>query len=120
MKNARTGLARWRVAVIVMAGIILTGCAAQKENIQAGQAPGGPVYDTTELILDMPPCKAKVVERGPCFVYLRAADGNGFYIGIPAAGAEVVDFLHVLKDGQTYKFPDTFQKYQEQRRRRSS
>jgi hypothetical protein len=75
-----------------------------------------PVYDTAEQIQTMPACKAVLVERGPCYVRLRTADGNGFFIGSPAACADVVQFLKVLKDGRTYKFPETFQKYQEQRR----
>jgi hypothetical protein len=108
--------ARWGLPVALAAGVWLTGCAAHNDSHQLGKAPG-PVYDTAEQIQAMPACKAVVVERGPCYVHLRTADGNGFFIGSPAAGAEVVQFLEVLKDGRTYKFPETFQKYQEQRRR---
>ena len=44
----------------------------------------------------MPPCKAVVVQRAPCFVYLRTPDGKGFYIGSPGSKADVGRFL----DGQ--------------------
>jgi len=108
--------ARWRLPVAAAAVVWLTGCAAHKHSPQLEKEPG-PGYDTAEQIQSMPACNAVVVERGPCYVRLRTADGNEFFIGSPAAGADVVKFLEVLKDGQTYKFPDTFQKYQEQRRR---
>ena len=98
------------------AAMLLTGCAAHKDSHQLGKAPG-PVYGTAEQIQAMPACKAVVVERGPCYVHLGTAGGSGFFIGSPAAGADVVQFLEVLTDGRTYKFPETFQKYQEQRRR---
>ena len=104
---------------MLAAAMLLTGCAAQKDSEQhtqqLGQAPGL-VYDTAELIKAMRPCKAKVVQRAPCFVYLSTADGKGFYIGSPAPDPEVASFLDVLKDGRTYKFPEAFLKYQKQRR----
>jgi hypothetical protein len=108
-------IARWGLPMAIAAVVWLTGCATHKPGspLRKEQAP---VYDTAEQIQTMPACKAVVVERGPCYVYLGTADGNGFFIGSPAAGADVVRFLEVLKDGRTYKFPDTFQKYQEQRR----
>lgn len=81
-----------------------------------GSAPG-PVYETGEEIKLMAPCKATVVQRGPCFVYLRAADGKGFYLGSPASKADVSRFLGILKDGQIYTFPDAFLEYQEQQRK---
>lgn len=107
---------RWGLPVAVSAMVWLTGCAFQRDRPQLEKGPG-PVYDTAEQIQTMPTCKAAVVERGPCYVQLQSADGTGFFIGSPGAGAEVVEFLEVLQDGQVYKFPDTFQKYQEQRRR---
>ena len=108
--------ARFRLPVAIAAAVWLTGCAAHQHSLQLEKGPG-PVYDTAEQIQNMPACKAVVEERGPCYVHLRTADGNGFLIGSPAAGADVVQFLDVLKDGRTYRFPDTFRKYQEQHRR---
>jgi hypothetical protein len=76
----------------------------------------GPVYDTPEKILAMTRCQATVVQRGPCFVYLKTADGKGFYIGSPGSTAEVGHFFVVLKDGHTYAFPEAFVEYQKLRR----
>jgi hypothetical protein len=111
----RPEFTRLGLPVALAAVVWLAGCAAQTDSHHLGKATGS-VYDTPEQIQAMPPCKAVVVERGPCYVHLRAADGNEFFIGSPAAGTEVVQFLEVLKDGRTYRFPATFQKYQEQRR----
>jgi len=108
--------ALWAFPLGLAAALLLAGCASHQDVHLIGNGPG-PVYDTAEKIQAMPPCKGKVVERGPCFVYLRTADGSGFYIGSPAIGLEIGHFLHALKDGKRYKFPETFQKYQEQLRR---
>ncbi len=108
----KTGeFARWGLPVSLAAAAWLTGCAAPPNSRELGAVPE-PVYDTVEQIRAMAPCKALVVERGPCFVHLRTADGNGFFIGSPAASTEVIQFLEELKDGRTYKFPETCQKYQ--------
>ena len=96
--------------------MLLTSCEAQRNTPQPGDA-ADPVYETAEEIQAMPPCQAVVAERGPCFVYLRTAEGKGFYIGSPGCGAEVTRFLDALKDGGTYKFPQTFMEYERQRRR---
>ena len=96
------------------AAILFSGCVAPTDKYPLGEAPG-PVYDTAEQIQAMPACKAVVVERGPCYVRLRTADGSGFFIGSPGAGAELVRFLESLKDGRSYKFPETFRKYREER-----
>lgn len=101
--------------VTLAAAMLLSGCAAHNVTHRLGSAPG-PVYDTAEEIQAMPPCKAVVVERAPCFVYLSTRDGKGFYIGSPGSTAEVGRFTNELKDGRSYKFPETFLKYQEQRR----
>jgi hypothetical protein len=114
--NKRAEFARWGLPVSLASVVWLMGCAAPNNSPQLGTAPD-PVYDTAAQIQAMPPCKALVVERGPCFVHLTTADGNGFFIGSPAAGAEVVQFLGELKDGQTYNFPDTYQEYQQERAR---
>ncbi len=111
-----------RVAVhvaFVAATLLLTGCAAKKPTHPIGEAPE-PVYDTAEKIQAMPRCEATVLERGPCFVYCRTAKAEGFYIGSPANSAEVGRFLDLLKDGQTYKFPETFIHYRKQRRKAES
>jgi len=44
-------------------------------------------------------------------------DGSGFLIASPAVREDIVQFQYVLKDDETYKFPETFQKYEEQRHR---
>jgi hypothetical protein len=104
------------LAAAVAVVVSLTGCAAHERASQLGNAVV-PVYDTAEKIQSIPACKAVVAERGPCYVRLRTSEGKGFLIGSPAAGADVLQFLEGLRDGQTYRFPDAFQKYQEQRRR---
>ena len=104
---------RWWRALGLAVVVWLTGCAAHKHSPRLEGQPG-PVYDTAEKIQAMPACKAIVVERGPCYLRLRSADGNRFLIGSPAASADVMRFLAVLKDGRTYRLPDTFQKYQDQ------
>ena len=96
--------------------VLLGGCAGHKNASQYGKALA-PFYDTAEQIQAMPVCEAVVVERGPCYVRLRTADGSGFLIGSPAAGEDMVQFLYVLMDNRMYKFPETFQKYEEQRHR---
>ncbi len=98
------------------AAMLLGGCATQQDTPQVGTAPPS-VYETAEQIKAMPPCKVTVLERGPCYVFLKAMDGKGFYLGSPASKAEVERFLAVLKDGQQYDFPDTFVEYQERQRR---
>ncbi len=100
----------------LMATMLLIGCASQNDTQQLGKALG-PVYETAEQIKAMPPCKAKVVERGPCYVYLTATDGKGFYLGSPGSKADVERFLAVLKYGQQYRFPDAFLEYERNRRR---
>jgi hypothetical protein len=108
-------LSRPVFTLALAATLLLSGCVAQKDNHRLGSAPG-PVFDTAEGIQAMPPCKAVVVERGPCFVYLSTPDGKGFYVGSPGSNAEVGRFINGLKDGRSYKFPEAFLKYQEQRR----
>jgi len=98
------------VASLSLAAVMLLGgCAGHTNAPQYGEAPAF-VYDTAEEIRTMPVCEAVVVERGPCYVRLRTVDGRGFLIGSPAAGEDIVQFLYVLKDNRTYKFPETFQK----------
>jgi hypothetical protein len=108
---AQLGLA----ATLGLASVMLLGgCAGHRHAPLLGEVPT-PIYDTAEKIQAMPVCEAVVVERGPCYVRLRTVDGSGFLIGSPAAREDIVQFLHVLKDNRTYKFPETFQKYEEQR-----
>ncbi len=106
----------WGLPLALAAGVWLTGCAAQKHGAHLGKEPD-PVYDTAERIEAMPRSKAVVAERGPCYVRLRTADGTSFLIGSPAAGPDFAQFLELLVDGQTYEFPETFQKFQAQRKR---
>lgn len=110
---ARLGLA---ASLSLATAVFLSGCAGHKNAPPPSEAPP-PVYDTAEEIQAMPLCKAVVVERGPCYVRLITVDGGEILIGSPAAGEDIVQFLYVLKDNRTYKFPETFQKYEEQRHR---
>jgi hypothetical protein len=87
---------------------------ARKGTPKLGATPG-PVYDTAEAIRAMPRCKGVVVERRPCYVYLKTAGGNEFYIGSPGSKADVGRFLDELKDGRSYKFPGAFLKYEKRR-----
>jgi hypothetical protein len=91
------------------AALLLTGCVAPKD---AEHHQTAPVYDTAEQIRAMLPCKARVIERAPCYVYLKTTDGHGIYLGSPGSEAVVGRFLGVLKEGQSYNFPDAFLKYQ--------
>ena len=93
----------------VAAALLLAGCATPKHTEQHRTAP---VYDTAEQIKTMPACKARVIERAPCYVYLKTVDGKEFYLGSPGRETDVARFLGVLKDGQSYNFPDAFLKYQ--------
>lgn len=107
---------RWQLTVAVSVLLWLTGCAPQRPIAESEKALAL-VYDTPEEIQAMPACKAMVVERGPCYVRLKKESGDVFLVGGPGATADVVQFLQVLRDGQAYRFPETFQRYQEQRRR---
>jgi hypothetical protein len=69
-------------------------------------------FETGEQIRAMPACKATVEEQQPCCSLFRTADSRKFYIGSPAAGREVVQFLQTLKEGQIYEFPGVFLHYQ--------
>ena len=69
-------------------------------------------YVTAEEIKGMSPCAGMIALRSPCSAYFRTADGRGFGIGDPGSGALISKFLWRLKDGETYKFPETFVKYQ--------
>jgi hypothetical protein len=93
------------------ATMLLTGCAPHRSTQQLGSAPA-PIYENAEQIAAMPPCKAKVVERAPCGLYLTTTEGNGLYLGSPGSNAHVHRFLETLKDGQTYVLPDAFLQYQ--------
>jgi hypothetical protein len=98
----------------LVAVLLFIGCAARREAPQLGEGIS-PVYESAEQIRAMPPCKAKVVERGPCYVYLEATNGKRFYLGSPGSDANVFRFLEGLKDGQGYKFPEVFLEHQRNR-----
>ncbi len=53
-------LPKLAVVCLLMASMLLIGCASQKETQQLRKALG-PVYETAEQIKAMPPCKAKIV-----------------------------------------------------------
>jgi hypothetical protein len=69
-------------------------------------------YRTAEQIKAMPQCKATVVQRAPCYVVLKTAEGRSFHIGSPGNTPEIAYFLVSLKEGQTYNFPEVFLEYQ--------
>lgn len=97
-------LTRLVFPITLAAALLCTGCAAQKDTRQLGKALG-PVYETAEQIKAMPRCKARVVERGPCYVHLETADGKGFYLGSPGSNGDVIRFVAVLNEGQYCEFP---------------
>jgi hypothetical protein len=105
------GFARLAFAGGLAVALGFGGCATPKETRTPAIAPGS-VFETAGEILGMPPCEGVVVDRAPCYVSLKTAEGTAFFIGSPASGAEVVRFLEVLKDGRTYKFPDEFVRFQ--------
>jgi hypothetical protein len=96
------------------ANLLFVSCAAHNHNPPLASPPG-PIYETAEQIKAMPFCRAKVVDRGPCFVSLRTAGGKGFYLGSPNSNPDVTLFLETLKDGKTYVLPDAFLQYQKHR-----
>lgn len=65
-------------------------------------------YVTAEAIKAMPPVKATLELRGPCFSIFRATDGKQFVIGDPGSGRAAWRFLGTLDEGQTYDLPSTF------------
>jgi hypothetical protein len=69
-------------------------------------------YVTAEELKAMPPVKATLELRGPCFSIFRATDGKQFVIGDPGSKREVRQFLGALKEGQTYEFPNAFLDHQ--------
>src|SRR5688572_10335915 len=89
------------------AAIFFAGCAGNKDSQQT-EATRDPVYETALQIKGMRPCNARVVERGPCYVHLKSANGKGFYLGSPGSEPEVGRFIAVLKLGPMYRFPDAF------------
>lgn len=107
-----------RLALVGTVGVamLLAGCAAQNDSWQRGRAPG-PVYEDAAQIRAMPPCRARVVQRVPCSVYLTTADGRGFYLGSPGSKADVRGFLEILKDGQSYDLPGAFLTYKKKLQR---
>jgi hypothetical protein len=98
------------------AALLFAGCASLEETQPHGEALG-PVFETAEQIRAMLPCKARVVERGPCYAYLQTAGGKGLYLGSPASEADVEGFLAVLKTGQQYELPEAFLDYERNPRR---
>jgi hypothetical protein len=90
---------------------LLAGCAAHRGTQEFGSPPA-PIYEKAEQITAMPPCKAKVVQRAPCSLYLTTPDGNGLYLGSPGSNADVRHFLATLKEGHSYVLPDAFLQYQ--------
>jgi hypothetical protein len=75
----------------------------------------GKYYGTAEEIKAMPPCKATVALRAPCYSVFKTADGKWFTIGDPGSEPNVWQFLGTLKDGQSYEFPAAFLDYHKKR-----
>jgi hypothetical protein len=98
------------VQSLVAAAMFLASCVSDKPANETA----APVYEMAQQIEAMPPCKATVVHRYPCYSLLRTTDGKKFCIGSPGATPEVSRFLETLKDGRTYRFPDAFLSYQQQ------
>lgn len=74
-------------------------------------------YVTAEELKAMPPVKATLELRGPCFSIFKATDGKQFVIGDPGSGRAVWRFLGTLKEGQAYEFPGAFLDYQKANQR---
>lgn len=74
-------------------------------------------YVTAEELKAMPPVKATLELRGPCFSIFRATDGRQFVIGDPGSKREVRQFLGALKEGQAYEFPGAFLDHQKANQR---
>lgn len=75
-------------------------------------------HETAGQIKAMPPCRAALENRQPCYATFRTADGRRFAIGSPAAPSEVVRFLGTLHEGESYAFPDVFVDYLKSREKR--
>lgn len=103
-----------------MLAVLLTGCAGRKADGKAGIPKADTVesadkaianHETAAQIKAMSPCRATLEERQPCYATFRTADGKRFAIGSPAAPSEVVRFLGMLYEGESYAFPDVFVDY---------
>lgn len=106
---------RLRVASLAAAAA-LVGCAVPPSPPPTSDL-SSPIYETAQQIASMPSCKARVVHRDPCSLYLLTTNGKGFHLGSPGSNPEVSRFLDTLKDGQRYRFPNVFREYQKSRSR---
>lgn len=116
--NSTSRFGLWFMAILSAGLFLLPGCSHRKTVPPVGKG-SAPIYETPEAVLSMPACEAVIVERGPCFLRLQTTDHKTFYLGSPALNPEVTDFLSVLKEGQTYRFPETFRLFQDQRAKAS-
>ena len=103
----------------------LVGCGNLGGNIEIPKAntvesAGAAIVDqeTAGQIKAMPPCRATLETRQPCYAIFRTADGKRFAIGSPAASSEVVRFLGTLHGGESYAFPGVFVDYLKSREKR--
>jgi hypothetical protein len=98
--------------------LILLACFPASPLANAdGKAPAGVEaadqgYVTADQIGAMPPRKARLEERGPCYAVFRTADGKEFSIGSPVARSQVVEFIGSLKEGESYRLPEAFLEFQ--------
>jgi hypothetical protein len=106
----------------ILLAMVLGGGLGAVPACEAADKPGNPTTpsrdqsirrcETAGQIRTMPACTATVVERSPCSVQLRTADGRVIAIGSPGASKEVAAFVGTLKVGQEYRFPDAFVDHQ--------
>jgi hypothetical protein len=69
-------------------------------------------YITAPEITSMAPCTATFARRLSEFSgFFTNAEGKAFILGDIAGTQEVWHFVGALKEGQTYKFPETFTNY---------
>jgi hypothetical protein len=73
---------------------------------------GAAHYRTVDEIKTMSRCKVTVIQKAPCYVLFKSADGSRLYVGSPGNTPEIDRFLSTLKMHQTYTLPDAFLDHQ--------
>jgi hypothetical protein len=95
--------------------LILVACVFAVPFIPAAEKPADEEdqrHETPAEIKAMSPRKATVLEHHACYSMFRAADGKIFGIGSPAAGSQVVEFLHTLNAGTIVDLPRAFVEFE--------
>jgi hypothetical protein len=94
---------RWVLAAGILSALPLAATAAEKTNL----------YVTAKEIAAMPRCAATLAKKLSSYsASFTNADGEAFVLGDARGEQEVWHFVGALKEGQSYRFPDTFANYE--------